>query len=98
LIDLGFGLGTLAGAAAGSPLIFEKTVTATQARGFLAGTVGGGLIGGTAAWFITRESPAAKAKRAAGWLNGIPNAGVIGQSVTPTGNVPAYGVSYSGQF
>ena len=32
------------------------------------------------------------------WLGGMPTAGIIGQSVTATGQVPIYGVSYAAQF
>ena len=94
LVDLGFGLGTLAGAAAGSPLVFGN-LTGDKTRWFLAGTLAGGLIGGTTAFFVTRERPPPKK---AGWWSGSPTAGIIGQSVTRGGAVPAYGVSYGGEL
>jgi hypothetical protein len=97
LVDLGFGVGTLAGAAAGSPLIFGN-LTPDKTRWFLGGTVAGGLVGGTAAWLLTRDSPLTKKVSQSPWLKGMPNAGIIGQSVTRTGAVPAYGVSYGGEF
>jgi len=99
LVDLGFGLGTLAGAAAGSPLIFGN-LTADKTRWFLAGTVVGGVAGGTAGWFLTRDPNASKKNKKAmsPWLQGMPTAGIIGESVTRSGSVPAYGVAYSGQF
>jgi hypothetical protein len=99
LLDLGAGLGSLAGAAVGSPLIFsgltDTRTTGTKTRFFLAGTLTGGAIGGATAWFLTREPP--KAKKAS-WWNGVPSGGIIGQSTTRTGQVPAYGVSYAGTF
>jgi hypothetical protein len=94
LIDLGAGLGALAGAAAGSPLVFND-ITEDRTRGFLAATLGGTVVGGAVAWFLTRDSAAPK--RAA-WLVGEPTAGVIGQTVTSTGTVPAYGLGWHGQF
>jgi hypothetical protein len=98
LIDLGAGVGSLAGAAAGSPLIFSDLTGAktsgTDTRLFLAGTLAGTVVGGTVAWYLTRTLPA----KTTAWLGGMPNAGVIGQSQTPTGQVPVYGVAYSGGF
>ncbi len=98
LIDLGAGVGSLAGAAAGSPLIFSNltgaTTSATHTRLFLAGTLAGTVIGGAAGWYLTRTVPPKKTA----WLGGMPNAGVIGQSMTPTGQVPVYGVQYAGAF
>ena len=98
LLDLGAGLGSLAGAAIGSPLIFSDltgaNTTPTKTRVFLAGTLAGGAVGGTAAWFLTRSSP-----KKVSWLpDGTPSAGVIGMSETARGPVPAYGVSYAGKF
>ena len=96
LIDTGAALGALAGAAAGSPLVFQD-VTETKNRLFLGATLGGTLIGGTLAWALTRDS---KAKTTAGpsTIPGEPVAGVIGASQTPTGSVPAYGLGWSGRF
>jgi hypothetical protein len=100
LLDLGAGLGSLAGAAVGSPLIFSgltnTPTNGTKTRIFLAGTLTGTAVGGAAAWFLTRDS--APKKSTSSWLLGMPNAGVIGQSVTRTGQVPIYGVSYGGAF
>jgi hypothetical protein len=98
LLDLGAGLGSLAGAAVGSPLIFSdltgSNTNPTRTRIFLAGTLAGTAAGGTAAWFLTRSG---SLKKPVAW-NGMPSAGIIGQSVTPTGQVPAYGLMYSGTF
>ncbi len=100
LFDLGAGLGSLAGAAVCSPLIFSdltgSNTTPTRTRIFLAGTLAGTAVGGTAAWLLTRGAPLNLKKSA--WWNGMPSAGVIGQTATPTGQVPAYGVTYSGVF
>jgi hypothetical protein len=99
LLDLGAGLGSLAGAAVCSPLIFSGLTNTptdgTKTRFFLAGTLTGTAVGTAAAWFLTREP--ARPKKAA-WWNGMPSGGIIGQSVTPTGQVPIYGVSYGGEF
>jgi len=92
LVDMGAGIGGLAGAAAGSPLVFGN-VTAEKNRLFLAATLGGTLGGGFLAWMLTRETPARSA-----WLPGAPVAGVIGQSATATGAVPAYGIGWAGTF
>ena len=98
LLDLGAGLGALAGAAVCSPLIFSDltgpNTTTTDTRLFLAGTLTGTAVGATAAWFLTRSSPPKKAA----WMNGMPTAGLIGQSMTANGPVPAYGVLFSGTF
>jgi hypothetical protein len=108
LIDTGAAIGALAGAAAGSPLVFDD-VTDTKNRLFLAATLGGTVIGGTVAWWMTRD---AKSKPADGTsaaeprggphqtpgLQGEPMAGVIGASETRTGTVPAYGLGWVGSF
>jgi len=98
LLDLGAGLGSMAGAAVCSPLIFSdltgSNTTAPKTRLFLAGTLAGTAVGGTAAWLLTRDAPPKKSA----WLDGMPTAGVIGESQTPTGRVPAYGVQYAGAF
>jgi len=55
LVDVGAGLGALAGAAAASPLVFED-VSKNKARGFLTATAGGAVAGGLAALYLTRGS------------------------------------------
>lgn len=102
LIDTGAALGGLAGAAAGSPLVFQnasdtKDVTETKTRLFIAATLGGTAIGGTLAWALTRDGkPATGATKLL--LPGMPTAGVIGASETRTGPVPAYGLGWTGSF
>lgn len=94
LVDVGLGGGALIGAAAASPLLFEN-VTEASTRGWLAATVAGGLVGGAAAWWLTRDSTPPKL---ASWLRGLPSAGIIGATETRTGAVPAFGVSWAGDL
>ncbi len=96
LIDLGAGLGAAAGAAAGSPLVFEN-VTPGKTRGFVAATFAGTILGGTAAWWFTRDrAPAPATPRSS--FRMTPYGGTIGSSATPTGAVPAYGVGVNGSW
>ena len=103
LIDVGVGLGALAGAAAASPLIFDQ-LTETKTRWWLASTMAGGVVGGGVAWFLTRSAWTSKTARtehgpqASPWRYGTPTAGVIGSSATRTGAVPAYGIAWSKSF
>ena len=94
LIDVGVGVGALAGAAAASPLIFDQ-LTETKTRWWLVATMGGGVAGGAVSWFLTRSAWTSKTTS---WKLGLPVAGVIGASATPTGSVPAYGVGWRRQF
>ncbi len=94
LIDLGVGLGGLAGAAAASPAIFEN-VTEGKARTFLGVTLAGSLAGGVLTGFLTRNMAQA---RPVAWRTGVPSVGVIGASETAYGRVPAYGLSWQGRF
>lgn len=55
LVDVGVGLGALAGAAGASPLVFQD-VSKNKARGFVTATAGGALLGGAVALFLTRGS------------------------------------------
>ncbi len=92
-IDLGAGLGGLAGAAATSPFIFRER-TAAGDRVFLITTMGSTLAGGVAAWFWTRRPSPPKARA---WMT--PYAGVIGESLSARGErSPALGVGLSGTF
>ena len=95
LVDLGVGLGALAGAAGASPLLFGEA-NEGRTRAFLAATLGGSVAGGAVAWVLTRD--VVKAKRPAWMPLGTPTAGVIGASATPSGYVPAYGIGFRGGF
>jgi hypothetical protein len=95
LIDVGLGSGALIGAAAASPLITTgfPNATAGRTRGWLSATIGGTVIGGAAAWWLTRDSHATQQALS---LPGIPSVGVIGASQTKTGTTPVVGVAWSG--
>lgn len=94
LVDVGLGGGALIGAAAASPLLFEN-VTEASTRAWLSATMAGSLVGGAAAWWLTRNGEPAKVTS---WQNGLPSAGVIGTSPTRGGEVPIYGVAWSGNM
>ena len=94
LIDVGLGSGALIGAAAASPLLFEH-VSDGSTRGWLTATVAGSLVGGAAAWWLTRDRTPSKPSS---WLHGLPSAGVIGSSPARTGQVPVYGVAWGGEL
>lgn len=101
-VDLGAGLGALAGASAASPLVFKEKTEAKQ-RGFLVAVLGGTAVGGTIAWLVTREKtapPAATAKTPARrtWTV-MPQAGILGASSTPSGaTAPIFGFGATGSF
>ncbi len=93
LIDLGIGGGALVGAAIASPLIFQNA-TPTNTRGWLTATMAGSVAGGFATWWLTRDTTPS---RASSFLPpGSPTAGIIGESLTPRGSVPVYGVGWAG--
>jgi hypothetical protein len=94
LIDLGTGAGALLGAAAGSPLIFQNA-TESNTRGWLTTTISGSLLGGIAAWLLTRDSGSSQA---ATKLPALPVAGVIGASPTARGSVPVFGLGVCGVY
>jgi hypothetical protein len=98
LVDLGAGVGAATGAAVASPLLLED-VTPAKNRGFLAATVGGTLIGGTVAWWLTRERGAAPPDNARAAATRVtPFGGVVGSSATREGNTPAYGLGLRGAW
>jgi hypothetical protein len=97
LVDLGAGLGALAGAAVGSPLVFEN-VTEEKTRGFVAATFAGTLAGGVAAWWLTRDQKAAPPPPPRSSLRLTPYGGTIGSSPTREGPVPAYGLGMRGTW
>jgi hypothetical protein len=91
-IDLGAGLGGLAGAAVTSPFIFRQRSAAGD-RTFLVTTMGFTLAGGAAAYWFTRKPAPAKASAPAVF----PVAGPIGESITPSGaRAPVMGLAVSG--
>jgi hypothetical protein len=93
IIDLGAGLGGLAGAAAASPFIV-KDRTEGGDRAFLLTTMGTTVAGGVAAWLWTRKStPAPPAKALS-----LPHIGVGIIAAAPPGFVsdPAIGLDVSG--
>jgi hypothetical protein len=93
LIDVGVGGGALLGAAAASPLIFQN-LNAGATRGWLSATIGGSIAGGALAWYLTRDTPAAKTS----WLPSLPVPGILGTSASPTGAKPIYGLSFGGSL
>jgi hypothetical protein len=99
LVDLGTGLGGLAGAAAASPLVFEN-LNPGKSRGFIAIAGGSALVGGGVAWFLTRTSdhdkPLVEKTPRSGHI--VPFGGVVGSSATPSGQIPAYGGGLRGDF
>ena len=93
LIDVGLGGGALLGAAAASPLIF-KNITKEDTRGWLSATIGGSVLGGALAWYLTRDSTPK-----IGWLPpGLPTAGVLGASASPGGSKPIFGIGWGGSL
>jgi hypothetical protein len=94
LIDLGAGGGALLGAAAASPLIFQNQ-TEGRTRSWLSATIAGSVVGGLAAWWLTRD---AKVNKPAFLLPGFPSAGIIGTSMTRAGGTPVYGAAWDGEF
>ena len=93
IIDLGAGIGGLAGAAAASPFIV-KDRTEGGDRAFLLTTMGTTVAGGVAAWLWTRKStPAPPAKALS-----LPHFGVGIIAAAPPGFVsdPAIGLDVSG--
>ena len=103
MIDLGAGLGALAGASAASPLVVVKDASPTKTRWFLGAVLSGTVLGGTIAWVATRDrtAPEAEKKASARITPRItPSAGVLGASFDPkTGRTaPIFGAGLSGVF
>lgn len=97
LVDLGAGLGAATGAALGSPLVFEH-LTPEKTRGFVAATFGGTLVGGAAAWWLTRDRgksdpPKDRARLDVTKPRAVPFGGVVGGV-----EAPAYGVGLRGTW
>ena len=96
LVDLGAGLGAAAGAAVASPLVFEDA-THEKTRGFIGATAGGLLLGGSIAWFLTRERPE-KEPAARQDFHVTPFGGTVASSATREGSVPAFGLGLRGTW
>jgi len=88
LVDLGAGLGALAGASLASPLVFRNE-TPGRARLFLGSVLAGTALGGSIAWFATRNSKPDKKSS----VRVFPTAGGVG-----TADLPAYGAGIGGIF
>lgn len=88
LVDLGAGLGALGGASLASPLVFRNE-TPGRTRLFLGSVLAGTAIGGSIAWFATRNTkPDKKAS-----VRVFPTAGAVG-----TPELPGYGAGIGGIF
>ncbi|GAC1537314.1 MAG: hypothetical protein NVS3B10_01580 [Polyangiales bacterium] len=98
-VDLGAGLGALAGASLGSRLVFREKTEPKQ-RAFLAAVLAGTAIGSTVAWLVTREPPSsAQAPASASRWTVQPQGGVVGLSQGPNGALlPVFGVGATGSF
>jgi hypothetical protein len=97
LIDVGAGGGALLGAAAASPLIVlqnQTDLTPGNMRAWVSVTLGGAILGGVGAAWLTRDLAPSKST----WRYGVPGAGLIGESVTRRGSSPAIGFTWSGEM
>jgi len=92
LVDLGAGLGALAGASVASPLVF-KNESETKTRLFLASVLGGTLLGGSLAWWATRDAPAKATPSKTATARTMPFIGPLG-----TPELPGYGAGLVGVF
>jgi len=90
LVDVGVGGGALVGAAAASPLIFQN-LTPGATRGWLSATLGGSVLGGALAWYLTRDGAPKVAH-----IPKLPMPGVLGMSASAGRTAPIYGLSWGG--
>jgi hypothetical protein len=98
-VDLGTLIGSLGGAAVGSPLLLHEPDAARQ-RGWLAATGGGALVGATIALIASRgsKSAASPSKRHARLPPVMPSIEVLGESALGALRAPIVGVSVRGGF
>lgn len=96
-VDLGALLGSLGGAALGSPLVLNEPDAARQ-RGWLAATGGGALVGATIALIATRgaRSTESSSKSHARLPPVMPSIEVLGESAMGTLRAPIVGFSLRG--
>lgn len=94
LVDLGAGLGGLAGAAAASPLVFGDEPTEAKNRIWVGSVAAGVVAGGTIGYLMTEPSPGSAEFRPPF----LPYGGVIGASATGHGAVPVYGGGVEGEW
>jgi hypothetical protein len=100
LVDLGASVGALTAAAAASPLFFvdEETSEEGRSRAWFVSVAAGTLIGGGLGWWITRPSSTGQTT-APSSVGYVPFAGVIGESVAPSGRQqPVFGAGLRGVF
>lgn len=92
-LDIGAGLGGLAGAAVTSPFLFGKR-TVGRDRSFLVTTIAGTLVGGAVGWLVAPSSPGFE--RAARY---VPMPTVVA-SAHPSGDslVPVLGMGWGGEL
>ena len=100
-IDLAAALGGLTAAAVGSPLLLvdgdDDEARQTRERLWLGGVGTGILVGGVIGYFMTR--PSGRADFDAPGFAALPQAGVIGMSQAPSGEIaPVYGLGLSGKW
>ena len=98
MVDVGTGLGALSVAAVASPLLIGEDVSEARQRAWVASTMGGAVLGGAMAWWITADS-SPKAHASNPFRYGRPEAGVIAVSRARNGtSAPAFGIGWSGIF
>jgi hypothetical protein len=97
LIDLGAGLGGLAGAAAASPLVFGKEHTQGKDRAWLGSVAAGTLAGGVVSYFITEPAPHSGTARSDANPSLAPYGGIIAFCAGRDGHAePVYGGGVQG--